>query len=280
MTNHYPQQPDKEFGQRGDQFFCPFCGTQLPAGNDYCTRCGTFVTGQGSTRRSIAASASAFIYSPEPPIVQRAAASRSTNRTVIVWVLASLGLLAIAAGLVLLIRENLPAVSPVAGRLTEAPQIEGTDALGFLDEVPTADPGGSSLIWGSPGENEITPEALRPTATRREVPAATVKPTRTPTPEPTATNAVTACPGAPKQRIEVDEDAIVCTRNDVVFLRSGPGKKYRVLSRISPGVVVMVIGGPFCSDNWSYWEVKLSDGTTGWMSEGGDSIDPYFLCPN
>jgi hypothetical protein len=49
---------------------------------------------------------------------------------------------------------------------------------------------------------------------------------------------------------------------------------------LEPGTQFTIIGGPSCSDNWSWWNIRLDDGTTGWVSEGGDEIDPYFICPS
>jgi hypothetical protein len=89
-----------------------------------------------------------------------------------------------------------------------------------------------------------------------------------------------SCPGAPKQRLKVNETAYVCTRKDSVKLREGPGKNYSAIKSLSPGAEVTITGGPKCADNWSWWQVQTKSGYTGWMTEGGDSIDPYFLCPN
>lgn len=104
-----------------------------------------------------------------------------------------------------------------------------------------------------------------------------------PTPGPRATSASASssdgCPAAPPQRLVVGEQAHVCTQFDRVLLRSGPGRSYDELHRYEPGSTLDVIGGPTCSDSWSWWEVIAPNGHTGWMTEGGDSEDPYFLCP-
>jgi len=96
----------------------------------------------------------------------------------------------------------------------------------------------------------------------------------------TRTATASACPGAPEQRLAVDEDAKVCTKSEAVFLRVGPGRQYEALRKINRGTVLQVINGPSCANNWSWWNVELPDGTVGWMAEGGDRIDPYFLRPN
>jgi hypothetical protein len=88
-----------------------------------------------------------------------------------------------------------------------------------------------------------------------------------------------SCPGAPPQRLNVDEMAYVCTVADSVKLREGPGKNYSVIKSLVPGADLKIIGGPTCADNWSWWKVETESGYVGWMSEGGDSVDRYFLCP-
>lgn len=88
-----------------------------------------------------------------------------------------------------------------------------------------------------------------------------------------------SCPGAPPQRMIVNHKGYVCTQSDRVRLRSAPLKSAATLVYLSPGTQFSVIGGPACADSWSWWNVRLSDGTTGWLSEGGDAVDPYFICP-
>ena len=88
-----------------------------------------------------------------------------------------------------------------------------------------------------------------------------------------------SCPNAPTQRLTVGKSANVCTRTDAVKLRKSPDRSATVIERIVTGTEVKVIGGPKCANNWSWWQVQLEDATTGWLAEGGDETDPYFLCP-
>lgn len=97
----------------------------------------------------------------------------------------------------------------------------------------------------------------------------------------TATSSIEkSCLGAPTQRLRINEDAVVCTADDRVALRTGPSKSNAIIRYIDSGVEMWVIDGPECANNWSWWKVRVQDGTVGWMAEGGDAIDPYFLCPN
>jgi uncharacterized protein YgiM (DUF1202 family) len=96
---------------------------------------------------------------------------------------------------------------------------------------------------------------------------------------PSSSESFGACPGAPSQRLKVNDMAYVCTASDTVKLREGPGKNYSVLRSLVPGADIKVIGGPKCADNWSWWQVETESGYEGWISEGGDNVDKYFLCP-
>jgi hypothetical protein len=89
-----------------------------------------------------------------------------------------------------------------------------------------------------------------------------------------------SCPGAPPQRMTLNQRGYVCTRSDAVRVRVSPARSANTLVQIYPGTPFTVIGGPSCSDDWSWWNVRLDNGTTGWVSEGGDEVDQYFICPN
>ena len=98
-------------------------------------------------------------------------------------------------------------------------------------------------------------------------------------PSTTASNASNSCPGAPLQRMIVNKSGHVCTQNNSIRMRSGPARSASTLFQLKPDTYFTVIGGPACSDNWSWWNIRMRDGTTGWVSEGGDEVDQYFICP-
>ena len=100
-------------------------------------------------------------------------------------------------------------------------------------------------------------------------------------PDPTKTPKSSSCPGAPPTRLEVGDNATVCTKNDPVYLRTSPDGSADYTHKLIPGADLQIIGGPECDEwaSWWYWKVRTESGYTGWMAEGGDEIDPYFLCP-
>ncbi|GEM_PF-1876101 len=96
---------------------------------------------------------------------------------------------------------------------------------------------------------------------------------------PVLPTAINSCPGAPPQRMVVGKRGIVCTKMDDVWLRLRPNRSAAALTDLGPGTVFTIVGGPSCANGWSWWQIETSAGELGWISEGGDAIDPYFICP-
>ncbi len=91
------------------------------------------------------------------------------------------------------------------------------------------------------------------------------------------------CANSPK-RLSVGGQAKVCTYSskEPVRIRSGPGVWYSYEHELKPGAVVRVLDGPVCDEDsrWWYWKIETqTKHYVGWMAEGGDDKDPYFLCP-
>jgi hypothetical protein len=96
----------------------------------------------------------------------------------------------------------------------------------------------------------------------------------TPTPQP-----VGYCGYGPDQRLVVGKDGKVCTKKDPLILREQPNRNSKQVAQLWTGTIVDILGGPRCDGDWSYWSVRTSDQQVGWAAEGGDNVDPYFLCP-
>ncbi len=96
---------------------------------------------------------------------------------------------------------------------------------------------------------------------------------------PAPTPVPATCPGSPPQRMVVDARGFVCTQADQLIVRSGPSRAASEVIRLAPGTYFTVTGGPACADDWSWWKIRTDDGVVGWVAEGGDAVDPYFVCP-
>ncbi len=88
-----------------------------------------------------------------------------------------------------------------------------------------------------------------------------------------------ACPGAPPQRMSLGDGGRVCTQSDTVRLRVEPSRSANFERQLAPGSQFTVVDGPACADNWSWWFVTVEDGEWGWVAQGGDEAEPYFICP-
>jgi hypothetical protein len=87
------------------------------------------------------------------------------------------------------------------------------------------------------------------------------------------------CPGAPQPRLKVGDQAIVL-RDDPrpIRVRNAAGLSGRQITQLNPGVTFNVIGGPACSDGYTWWQITTTDGrVTGWVAEG--DLDNYFIGP-
>lgn len=137
------------------------------------------------------------------------------------------------------------------------------------EDTPVVPP---TVVPASP----IVPPAITPSEI---IPTPIVPPTTVPTAPVESSSSGDTCPGAPPQRLEVGGYAYVCTKSDPVRLRTGTGSNYNTKTSLKTGTEVYVADGPVCANNWSWWWVETDAGESGWMAEGGDSVDPYFLCP-
>ncbi len=86
-----------------------------------------------------------------------------------------------------------------------------------------------------------------------------------------------ACIGAPPSRLKVG-DKVVVLKDDPTPLRvrAAAGMKGAIVAQVKPGAEFMIVGGPICADNYVWWAVQSTDGTTsGWAAEG--DLQHYFI---
>jgi len=280
-----PIKKEEEDLNSSNNFFCPNCGQPMPSLNCYCSHCGMYVGEQSDSNLSqLNTSIKEIVNEEKHKSNHMGAFIGIIVLVIIVFVLLSLlGYFDIhglqkEGKIVRKVTEKEDAVKP----FSNVPlQFTSTKPSGYVDYLFTTEAEirtdlktlTSKPKNKIPSSTSYLKENVFQSATKtKKVTPTKVKKTMTLTP--------TTCPGAPPQRLEVGEDAVICTRSDNVFLRTGAGKRFSIIRAVSTGTVLKVTGGPRCSDNWSFWAVELPDGTSGWMSEGGDEIDPYFLCPN
>jgi hypothetical protein len=54
-------------------------------------------------------------------------------------------------------------------------------------------------------------------------------------------------------------------------LRDMPGTNGTVVTQMDEGTAFEVVGSAYCVDDYRWWQVRLEDGTTGWVAEGNSS---------
>jgi hypothetical protein len=107
-----------------------------------------------------------------------------------------------------------------------------------------------------------------------------------------------SCPGAAPQQVGVGDKVYVCTQTDRLIVKKKAGNDEEEMFRIYPGAELTIVGGPICNDESTWWQVnippdtKAAKGNTdkndyyhivnekiGWVREGSDKTDPYYICP-
>jgi hypothetical protein len=110
-----------------------------------------------------------------------------------------------------------------------------------------------------------TPTILRLTAPASAIPSAT-SPLPSPTPIPTFTPRPTPDLSIPPAEITVGFYAQVANTDGIgVSLRGGPSTDNTRLQTVPEGTIVLIIDGPREANNFVWWQVRLDDGTEGWL---------------
>ena len=123
---------------------------------------------------------------------------------------------------------------------------------------------------------KITSTRLTPTRTPYPSPSRLIPRTRSP--NATRTNQPTSCQGAPPIRIKINDLArVTYTNGEPLRLRSSHDlRSGNIVARLPEGTKMKIFAGPYCSDNFSWWFVKIRDLTLeGWVAEG--DRNNYFI---
>ena len=86
-------------------------------------------------------------------------------------------------------------------------------------------------------------------------------------------------PSVPPQEIDIGDRVRVCTAYDRLAVRTRPWRTSSEITLLDPGTPITVVEGPAYADGWPWWRILTDDGLIGWVAEGGDEVDPYFICP-
>ena len=146
-----------------------------------------------------------------------------------------------------------------------------------LAATATLTPGASPTPGVSPTLTTIPTNTLPalPSSTSTLPATASIGTTLTPAAKPTWM----PCPGIYFSRLYVGDIASVSFDPPLPNrVRSQPSMTGVNLGMLQPGERVEIIGGPVCSNQWIWWEVRSkASGLTGWTAEGDSKA--YWLVP-
>lgn len=136
-------------------------------------------------------------------------------------------------------------------------------ALGFVNRMLSREPLATTLA---------TPTIIRLTAPPTPIASATTD-LPTPTPIPTLTPVPTRDLASPPDDIAVGYYAAVLGTGEAgLTIRGGPSTDNVRIQRAAESTLMLVIGGPEEGGDFIWWQVRLLDGTEGWVA--GDFLTP------
>ena len=99
-------------------------------------------------------------------------------------------------------------------------------------------------------------------------------PARTPSPVPVIEETrAPVCDNTPVSRLIVHERGKVTNNGERLNIRAGAGTRFRVIGKMEPQDLFLVVGGPECSDEYTWYQVQYGD-LVGWIAEG-DFVQYY-----
>jgi serine/threonine protein kinase len=215
---------------------------------------------------------------------------RRESKSWIIWVVIILGSVCLFGGIIsgvglYTIFYTTGTPSPTANETVQATLDE--------DRAATETAFGLQSMSPIPPTTAITPNTLTPTPAPSWTSVLTLPPSLTfiptlvpsltPSPSPTVTPGANptwqACPGALASRLHVGDRAYVSHDPPLANrVRAKPNTSSKILGFLQPGEKMEIIGGPTCSDQWVWWQVRsLTGSLIGWTAEGDNTT--YWLVP-
>lgn len=298
-----------------DALFCPFCGEAFPRRNEFtCPNCGAIYPStvpalcrtcgfSFSQSKSAPQGFESFFETPSFPArppeknPHDIGQKRAQNQTVSNIYLTTAIVLGVLILISVLVIGGVVFWQMNSGKnnftLQPAPLSTFTPAVQITQTV-TAFPTITEIFTPTLVDLPL----FTSTATPTEVPF--IDPTYQPTlmtDTPTAFVQPSSCPGAAPQRVSIGDTVLVCTKRDRLVVKVDPGLATEEIIRVYPGSELTIVGGPECADDSSWWLVEVPVNTkaakhqtelsdffytdreyTGWVPEGSDAVDPYYLC--
>lgn len=132
-----------------------------------------------------------------------------------------------------------------------------------LIQAVNADTGATIPLWETPEGTEAVILWVTPSANEFALDTVFI---------PLNLTGIVHCPGTPVSDIAIGSEA---QANVSLRIRNSPGGEFLVT--MNPDTQFVIVGGPECQGTYTWWRLRLADGTTGWAAEGDDSL--YFIRP-
>ena len=184
------------------------------------------------------------------------------------------------------VSQSLPAINALDGDIIGTPDgfiytLDGTPQIAIA--VNTRTPENDQLpLWVAPAATSFLPvwvtpperDATRTSWAQLAPPVFTTQAILEPvdTGGITASEVATATPSG-RGVLTVNGVAIISTtEGDRLNMRNQPGLNTSIIARLDNGTRVVLLDGPIASDGFTWWEVRLNTGLTGWVVESAENV--------
>jgi hypothetical protein len=140
-----------------------------------------------------------------------------------------------------------------------------TEPVPTDETLPTATRKPTATATPAPTNTPLITITTAPT----DIPAATATATPTVTEIPIISEQASICPGVPAISIKRNALAQISLNSPKSLnVRSEPGLKGKRIGMLTPGEPVLIVDGPRCADNYTWWFVRSLTGLEGWTAVG------------
>ena len=160
--------------------------------------------------------------------------------------------------------------------------LDGAPQIAVITDTTTPD-NGQTPLWVAPAGTNVVPVWATPPQRDMErsawaqlaPPVFTAQTVIVPEAESQGIEASAVSTLAPTGRgiLTVNSVAIISTtEGDRLNMRSDPSVSASIVARLENGTQVVLLDGPIAGDGFTWWQVRINTGLTGWVVESADNV--------